>query len=240
LVRGQDNCLPPRPLILDVTMTHDRYGRSTLHVYQRKAHLKNTVRKKIIHLDSTTVVCTRIYLIWSSSSLFQWTPLVTYLIRWLFCTFFSCMIIVSPGIWMENCLGNLISFFFFTLSDYLTLRTLSPGLALTKDSNRHSYISLLYKKRLYLVLALSFHNKLEKIPWGFRYRLICRLGLIPLPRFIRSRRPIPLLFSFLHVLTGRWKWIGRVGCQWVGWVSVYYFIFSRIKEHESRGIEMSI
>lgn len=31
LPRGQDDCLPPRPLILDFTMTHDRFGHSTLH-----------------------------------------------------------------------------------------------------------------------------------------------------------------------------------------------------------------
>ena len=31
LTHGEDNRLPPRPLILDVTMTHDRYGRTTLY-----------------------------------------------------------------------------------------------------------------------------------------------------------------------------------------------------------------
>ena len=31
LSREQDNCRPPRPLILDFTMTHDRLGRSRLH-----------------------------------------------------------------------------------------------------------------------------------------------------------------------------------------------------------------
>ena len=31
LPRGQDNHFPPWSLILDFTMTHDRFGRSTLH-----------------------------------------------------------------------------------------------------------------------------------------------------------------------------------------------------------------
>ena len=31
LLRVQDNRLPPRPLLLDYTMTHDRFGRSNLH-----------------------------------------------------------------------------------------------------------------------------------------------------------------------------------------------------------------
>ena len=31
LPRGQDNRRPPRPLLLDYTMTHDRFGRSNLH-----------------------------------------------------------------------------------------------------------------------------------------------------------------------------------------------------------------
>ena len=31
LPRGQDNRLPPRPLLLDYTMTHDQFGRSNLH-----------------------------------------------------------------------------------------------------------------------------------------------------------------------------------------------------------------
>ena len=35
---GQDNCIPPHPLILDVTVTHDRYGRSTLHTNGKFTH----------------------------------------------------------------------------------------------------------------------------------------------------------------------------------------------------------
>jgi hypothetical protein len=37
LPREQDNCLPPRSLILDFTMTHDRFGRSpywTVHAHK--------------------------------------------------------------------------------------------------------------------------------------------------------------------------------------------------------------
>jgi hypothetical protein len=62
LPRGQDNYLSPRPLILDVTMTHECHGRSTLHPNGKIIHtlssddtpqsdhsLKNTTRKKIIH-----------------------------------------------------------------------------------------------------------------------------------------------------------------------------------------------
>ena len=35
---GQDNCLPPCPLILDFTMTHDRFGRSRLHPSGKLTH----------------------------------------------------------------------------------------------------------------------------------------------------------------------------------------------------------
>ena len=31
LPRGEDDRLPPHTLVMDVTMTHDRYGRSTQH-----------------------------------------------------------------------------------------------------------------------------------------------------------------------------------------------------------------
>ena len=62
LPRGEDNPLPPHPLMLDVTMTHDRYGRTTLHTNGSLTHrfssngtpqpdgaLKNAARKKILH-----------------------------------------------------------------------------------------------------------------------------------------------------------------------------------------------
>ncbi len=64
LSRGQDNCLPPHLLILDVTVTHDRYGRHEFpfHTNRNLTHtvsssgsphpdgtLKKVVRKKIIH-----------------------------------------------------------------------------------------------------------------------------------------------------------------------------------------------
>jgi hypothetical protein len=39
LPRGQDNHLPPRSLLVDFTMTHDRFGRSNFHT--------NGIRKKI-------------------------------------------------------------------------------------------------------------------------------------------------------------------------------------------------
>ena len=38
LPRGQDNRLPPRPLLLDYTMTHDRFGRSNLHTNGKLTH----------------------------------------------------------------------------------------------------------------------------------------------------------------------------------------------------------
>jgi hypothetical protein len=31
LPRGEDNNFPPHPMILDYTMTHDRFGRTRLH-----------------------------------------------------------------------------------------------------------------------------------------------------------------------------------------------------------------
>ena len=40
LPRGEDNRLPPRPLILDVTMTHDRYERTTLHTNGKRCFEK--------------------------------------------------------------------------------------------------------------------------------------------------------------------------------------------------------
>jgi hypothetical protein len=62
--RGQDNCLSPRTLILGVTMTHDIYGRSTLHTNGKLVHtltsigtpqpddtLKNAARKRILYSD---------------------------------------------------------------------------------------------------------------------------------------------------------------------------------------------
>ena len=38
LPRGQDNLLPPRPLLLDYTMTHDRFGHSNLHTNGKLTH----------------------------------------------------------------------------------------------------------------------------------------------------------------------------------------------------------
>ena len=38
LPHGQDNCLPPCPLILDFTITHDRFGRSRLDSSGRLTH----------------------------------------------------------------------------------------------------------------------------------------------------------------------------------------------------------
>jgi hypothetical protein len=35
LPRGQDNHLPPRPILLDYTMTHDRFGHSNLHTSRK-------------------------------------------------------------------------------------------------------------------------------------------------------------------------------------------------------------
>jgi hypothetical protein len=35
---GRDNCLPPHPLILDFTMTHDLWGRSNVHVTEKLTH----------------------------------------------------------------------------------------------------------------------------------------------------------------------------------------------------------
>ena len=41
LPRGQDNLLPPRPLLMDYTMTHDRFGTSNLHT---NGNLTNCLR----------------------------------------------------------------------------------------------------------------------------------------------------------------------------------------------------
>ena len=66
LPHGEDNRLPPHPLLLDVTMTHDLlkhlYGRTTLIPAENTLHtissndvpqsdgtLTNTVRKKMLH-----------------------------------------------------------------------------------------------------------------------------------------------------------------------------------------------
>ena len=38
LPRGQDNRLPPRPLLLDYTTTHDRFGHSNLHTNGKLTH----------------------------------------------------------------------------------------------------------------------------------------------------------------------------------------------------------
>jgi hypothetical protein len=60
LPRGEDDRLPPRTLVMDVTMTHDRYGRTTQHTNGALTHrvsstgdphpdgvLNETVRMKI-------------------------------------------------------------------------------------------------------------------------------------------------------------------------------------------------
>jgi len=38
LPRGEDNPIPPRTLIMDVTVTHDRYGRTTQHTNGALTH----------------------------------------------------------------------------------------------------------------------------------------------------------------------------------------------------------
>ena len=38
LPRGEDDRLPPRTLVMDVTMTHDRYGRTTQHTNGALTH----------------------------------------------------------------------------------------------------------------------------------------------------------------------------------------------------------
>ena len=62
LSHGEDDRLPPRTLVMDVTMTHDRYGRTTQHTNGSLTHrvsstgtpqsdgaLNKTARMKIIH-----------------------------------------------------------------------------------------------------------------------------------------------------------------------------------------------
>ena len=62
LPRGKDNQIPPRTLIMDVTMTHDRYGGTTQHTNAALTHrissndtphpdgvLKNVAMTKIKH-----------------------------------------------------------------------------------------------------------------------------------------------------------------------------------------------
>jgi hypothetical protein len=62
LPRGEDDRLPPRTLVIDVTMTHDRYGRTTQHTNGALTHrvssigapqsdgaLNKTARNKIRH-----------------------------------------------------------------------------------------------------------------------------------------------------------------------------------------------
>jgi hypothetical protein len=38
LTHGEDDRFPPRTLVMDVTMTHDRYGRTTHHTYGALTH----------------------------------------------------------------------------------------------------------------------------------------------------------------------------------------------------------
>jgi hypothetical protein len=62
LPRGEDDRLPPHTLVMDVTMTHDRYGRTTQYTNGTLTHrvsstgapqsdgaLNKTVRMKIRH-----------------------------------------------------------------------------------------------------------------------------------------------------------------------------------------------
>ena len=38
MLHRQDDSLPPRTLVMDVTMTHDRYGRTTQHTNGELTH----------------------------------------------------------------------------------------------------------------------------------------------------------------------------------------------------------
>jgi hypothetical protein len=38
MLHRQDDSLPPRTLVMDVTMTHDRYGRTTQHTNGALTH----------------------------------------------------------------------------------------------------------------------------------------------------------------------------------------------------------
>jgi hypothetical protein len=59
LSRGEDDRFPPRTLVMDVTMSHDRYGRTTQHTNGTLTHrvsstgsdgvLRVVVREKILH-----------------------------------------------------------------------------------------------------------------------------------------------------------------------------------------------
>ena len=114
LPRGQHNCLPPLPLILDVVMTHDRhgYGRSTLPPTGKITHtlssngtphpdgvLKNAVRKKNTHYR-------RLYVDPSDPPVFMSVREHISFIRSLFALFFlasfSCLYIVRLVMCPEN------------------------------------------------------------------------------------------------------------------------------------------
>ncbi len=64
LPHGQDNCLTPHTLILDVTMTHYRHGRSTLHPTSQLTHTLSSMT-----LLTPTVTCTMTFFTFVSYTL---------------------------------------------------------------------------------------------------------------------------------------------------------------------------
>jgi hypothetical protein len=58
LPRGEDDRIPPRTLVMDVTMTHDRYGRTTQHT---NGALTHRVPSTIVFLPITLSTSGRVY-----------------------------------------------------------------------------------------------------------------------------------------------------------------------------------
>ena len=65
LPRGEDDRLPPRTLVMDVTMTHDRYGRTTQHTNGVFTHRVSSTGVPLSDgtLNKTTGIKIRYYIV---------------------------------------------------------------------------------------------------------------------------------------------------------------------------------
>ena len=166
LPRGQDNCHSPGPLIQDVTMTHDRYGRSTsLHTNGKITHTLSSNGNSQSDDALKNMGCENQSLqtpirgsVWSDRIRACCSELnFGSLIRWPFALVFSCMPIVRLVLWPENCSEESDQFRFLRVAS-LTNRYLkdSVGLTLTKVSVMRVFISLDYLHGSGYLFLISF------------------------------------------------------------------------------------
>ncbi len=175
---GEDDRLPPRTLVMDVTMTHDRYGRTTQHTNGALTHrvsstgapqsdgaLNKTVRIKIrhqrqIYVDRPDPIVFLPIVVSTSGHVYEDFALL------LFLHVYRESSILSGELPEES------EQFRFLRSSHLTNLKDSVGLILAKAS----------AMRVTIPIDLSTRS------------------FIPLPRFLNSRRVSPLLNQSLVLI----------------------------------------